>query len=101
VRGNETDESGRLKMGRAGWFDEVMRFYDRFLKGVEPSTEDPMVTVHGGSITLPFLATARTVTINGAPGTQLPSYLARRVTVPASTLQSSTSSDFSLPPRMK
>ena len=35
VRGNETDESGRLKMGRAGWFDEVMRFYDRFLKGAD------------------------------------------------------------------
>ena len=35
VRGNETDESGRLKMGRAGWFDEVMRFYDQFLKGVD------------------------------------------------------------------
>ena len=41
VRGNETDENGRLKMGRAGWFDETMRFYDRFLKGVEPSVQDP------------------------------------------------------------
>jgi uncharacterized protein len=45
VRGNETDESGRLKMGRAGWFDEVMRFYDRFLKGETPAVEDPMVAV--------------------------------------------------------
>src|SRR5215218_2517715 len=45
VRGNETDETGRLKMGRAGWFDEVMRFYDRFLKGVTPAVEDPMVAV--------------------------------------------------------
>ena len=45
VRGNEADESGRLKMGRAGWFDEVMRFYDRFLKGAEPATEDPLVAV--------------------------------------------------------
>ena len=34
VRGNETDpDTGKLKMGRAGWFAEVMRFYDRFLKG--------------------------------------------------------------------
>jgi uncharacterized protein len=53
VRGNErcgsTDGStgcdasnvGRLKMGRAGWFDEVMRFYDRFLKGVAPAVADP------------------------------------------------------------
>ena len=31
------------------------------------------VTVHGGSITLPFLGTARIATIDGAPGTQLPS----------------------------
>ena len=45
VRGNETDETGRLKMGRAGWFDEVMRFYDRFLKGTTPAVEDPPVAV--------------------------------------------------------
>jgi uncharacterized protein len=45
VRGNETDESGRLKMGRAGWFDEVMRFYDQFLKGVPPAVQDPPVAV--------------------------------------------------------
>src|SRR5215216_1025057 len=45
VRGNETDENGRLKMGRAGFFDEVMRFYDRFLKGTTPTVEDPPVAV--------------------------------------------------------
>src|SRR6185312_11781003 len=45
VRGNETDETGRLKMGRAGFFDEVMRFYDRFLKGETPAVEDPPVAV--------------------------------------------------------
>ena len=45
VRGNETDENGRLKMGRAGWFDEVMRFYDRFLKGTTPAVDDPPVAV--------------------------------------------------------
>ena len=248
VRGNETDESGRLKMGRAGWFDEVMRFYDRFLKGTEPAVADPQVavqtndgvwraeeawppadaaeytsalrsgtytddgtaeatgssattgvwtispplpydahlsgsgkavvdvstalpnanlvldvydldetgagplitrqghlirssgpialdlwsadwklwpghriavrvadanadwwlhaptkqtvTVHGGSITLPFLSQARTQTIAGDAGTQLSSYLAQRVTVPAATLQSAQSPDFALPPRM-
>jgi putative CocE/NonD family hydrolase len=248
VRGNETDESGRLKMGRAGWFDEVMRFYDRFLKGTDPALADPQVavqtndgtwraeqawppadatdytsalrsgtytddgtaeatgssatngiwtispplpydaylsgsgkaivdvstalpnanlvldvydldssgrgplitrqghlirssgpialdlwsadwklqpghriavrvsdanadwwlhtptkqtvTVHGGSITLPFLSRARTQTIAGDPGTQLASYLAERVTVPAATLQSAQSPDFALPPRM-
>jgi predicted acyl esterase len=45
VRGNETDETGRLKMGRAGFFDEVMRFYDRFLKGETPAVEDPPIAV--------------------------------------------------------
>jgi predicted acyl esterase len=57
VRGNERcaqDDSstgcndsnvGRLKMGRAGWFDEVMRFYDRFLKGVTPTVADPPIAV--------------------------------------------------------
>ncbi len=48
VRGNDTDpDSGRLLMGRAGWFDEVMRWYDYYLKGEgEPPTEvDPPVAV--------------------------------------------------------
>jgi len=36
---------GRLKMGRAGWFDEVMRFYDRFLKGAAPAVADPPIAV--------------------------------------------------------
>ena len=48
VRGNETDDSGRLKMGRAGFFDEVMRFYDRYLKGEAPPAtqgDDPPVAV--------------------------------------------------------
>ncbi|HEX7300942.1 MAG TPA: CocE/NonD family hydrolase [Solirubrobacteraceae bacterium] len=45
VRGNETDDNGRLKMGRAGFFDEVMRFYDRFLKGVAPTVQDPQIAV--------------------------------------------------------
>ncbi|MFE7712256.1 CocE/NonD family hydrolase [Streptomyces sp. NPDC057486] len=41
VRGNETNARGQLKMGRAGWFDEVMRFYDQYLRGIEPSVTDP------------------------------------------------------------
>jgi hypothetical protein len=45
VRGNETDASGRLKMGRAGWFDETMRFYDLFLKGIKSRVKDPMIAV--------------------------------------------------------
>ncbi|SDD27580.1 CocE/NonD family hydrolase [Auraticoccus monumenti] len=41
VRGNETGSDGRLRMGREGWFEEVVRFYDEHLKGVEPGVEDP------------------------------------------------------------
>jgi hypothetical protein len=45
VRGNDTDENGRLEMGRAGWFDGVMRFYDRFLKGETPTVSDPPIAI--------------------------------------------------------
>jgi putative CocE/NonD family hydrolase len=45
VRGNDVDENGRLAMGRHGWFDEVMRFYDQYLRGVAPSVVDPPVAV--------------------------------------------------------
>jgi predicted acyl esterase len=45
VRGNETEADGTLKMGRAGWFDEVMRFYDKFLKGTRPAVKDPKIAV--------------------------------------------------------
>jgi hypothetical protein len=57
VRGNETCASGdsstgcdssnvgRLKEGRAGWFDEVLRFYDRFLKDQAPAVPDPPIAV--------------------------------------------------------
>ena len=37
VRGNDVDANGRLAMGRHGWFDEVMRFYDQYLKGIAPA----------------------------------------------------------------
>jgi predicted acyl esterase len=46
VRGGERDEDGRLKMGRAGWYDETIRFYDRFLKGVtDADARDPKIAV--------------------------------------------------------
>jgi putative CocE/NonD family hydrolase len=57
VRGNErcgeSDGStgcdpstvGRLKMGRAGWFDEVMRFYGRYLQGQASKVADPPFAV--------------------------------------------------------
>ncbi|MBW6434496.1 CocE/NonD family hydrolase [Actinoplanes hulinensis] len=45
VRGNETNDQGQLLMGRAGFFDEVMRFYDRYLKGIRPAVHDPAYAV--------------------------------------------------------
>ncbi|BEL07893.1 CocE/NonD family hydrolase [Actinoplanes sichuanensis] len=45
VRGNETNGQGQLLMGRAGFFDEVMRFYDRYLKGIRPAVHDPAYAV--------------------------------------------------------
>ena len=56
------------------------------------------VTVHGGSDHAAVPAPApRTATIEGDPGTQLPSYLAKRVTVPASILNGATSPEFQTP----
>ena len=45
VRGNERNEQGQLLMGRAGFFDEVMRFYDRYLKGIQPPVRDPAFAI--------------------------------------------------------
>jgi predicted acyl esterase len=42
VRGNDVDEEGRLLMGRPGWFDETMRFYDRYLKGATVPDDPPI-----------------------------------------------------------
>jgi predicted acyl esterase len=45
VRGNDRDAKGRLREGREGWFDETMRFYDQYLKGVTPTVKDPTLAV--------------------------------------------------------
>ena len=57
VRGGETcaeddastgcnaNNVGRLKMGRKGWYDEVILFYDRFLKNQDATAQDPVVAV--------------------------------------------------------
>jgi predicted acyl esterase len=45
VRGNDKDDKDRLAMGRKGWFGEVMRFYDRYLKGIKPKHTDPTLAV--------------------------------------------------------
>ena len=59
------------------------------------------VTVYGGEVSLPFLSFKRTGQIQGDPGVQLASYLAKKVTVPADTIKSGESSSFGLPPAMK
>ena len=46
VRGNDRFIlDGRLEMGREGWFDEVLSFYDQYLKGVEPTVAYPAYVV--------------------------------------------------------
>jgi hypothetical protein len=46
VRGNDVDPAtGALKMGRAGWYDEVFAFYDEHLKDAEPTTDVPAFAV--------------------------------------------------------
>ena len=59
------------------------------------------VTVYGGEVSLPFLSYKRTGQIQGDPGIQLASYLAKKVTVPADTMKSGESSSFGVPPAMK
>ncbi|WP_163510589.1 CocE/NonD family hydrolase [Fodinicola acaciae] len=45
VRGNETNEFGQLEMGRQGWFDEVVRLFDRTLKGKSSQVHDPTFAI--------------------------------------------------------
>jgi predicted acyl esterase len=40
VRGNDMD-GDKLAMGRSGFFDEVMRFYDKYMGVAEPAVQDP------------------------------------------------------------
>lgn len=44
-RGNDVDGEGRLAMGREGWFDETMAFFDKYLKNVEPTVDYPAFAV--------------------------------------------------------
>jgi pimeloyl-ACP methyl ester carboxylesterase len=49
VRGNEKDADGRLVEGRKGYFDEVMRFFDHYVRDVPlvdaATDQDPPVAV--------------------------------------------------------
>jgi putative CocE/NonD family hydrolase len=41
VRGGDRVSDGRLAMGREGWYDETLSFYDQYLKGIEPTVDYP------------------------------------------------------------
>jgi uncharacterized protein len=48
VRGNDRDSTGRLRMGRKGWFKQVMHFFDHYLKGAPASRtidKDPRIAL--------------------------------------------------------
>ncbi len=45
VRGWDREEDGRLKTGRDGFVDEVMRFLELHLKGIKPAVVDPPIVV--------------------------------------------------------
>ncbi|WP_077799922.1 CocE/NonD family hydrolase [Streptomyces sp. JHA26] len=45
VRGGDRVGDGRLAMGREGWYDETLAFYDQYLKGVRPSVRYPNYAV--------------------------------------------------------
>jgi uncharacterized protein len=48
VRGNERDpETGQLLMGRAGFFSEVVSFYDQYLKDRAPDVTYPAFAIQG------------------------------------------------------
>jgi uncharacterized protein len=71
VRGNERALDGRLAMGREGWFDEVMSFYDQYLKGVEPTVAYPAYAVQDSTgawraqDTWPVVEYSATITLGG------------------------------------
>ncbi|GAA4817101.1 CocE/NonD family hydrolase [Streptomyces ziwulingensis] len=45
VRGGDRVGDGRLAMGREGWYDETLSFYDQYLKGIRPATRYPAYSV--------------------------------------------------------
>ncbi|WP_392675110.1 CocE/NonD family hydrolase [Streptomyces sp. LN785] len=45
VRGGDRTSDGRLAMGREGWYDETLSFYDQYLKGKRPTVSYPAYSV--------------------------------------------------------
>lgn len=81
VRGGDRTGDGRLSMGREGWYDETLSFYDQYLKGSRPEVRYPAYSVEDStgawraqktwpvvdrSVNLPWAA-ARTWTTAASP----------------------------------
>ncbi|MFF2190799.1 CocE/NonD family hydrolase [Streptomyces sp. NPDC058155] len=45
VRGGDRTSDGRLAMGREGWYEETLSFYDQYLKGIKPKVDYPAYSV--------------------------------------------------------
>ncbi|WP_370622980.1 CocE/NonD family hydrolase [Streptomyces tsukubensis] len=45
VRGGDRVSDGRLAMGREGWYEETLSFYDQYLKGKRPKVDHPAYSV--------------------------------------------------------
>ncbi|MEU3346032.1 CocE/NonD family hydrolase [Streptomyces sp. NPDC006700] len=45
VRGGDRTSDGRLSMGREGWYDETLSYYDEYLKGIKPKVKYPAYVV--------------------------------------------------------
>ncbi|MGW5200014.1 CocE/NonD family hydrolase [Streptomyces spiralis] len=45
VRGGDRVGDGRLAMGREGWYDETLSFYDQYLKHIRPTVRYPTYAV--------------------------------------------------------
>lgn len=45
VRGGDVTGDGRLAMGREGWYEETLSFYDQYLKGIKPKVDYPAYSV--------------------------------------------------------
>jgi putative CocE/NonD family hydrolase len=89
VRGNETNGQGQLLQGRAGFFDEVMRLYDRYLKGSKPTVQDPAYAVEdntGAWRAQPAWPTPSAYTLAGLPdGQYVDDGIASALAAPAAT----------------
>ncbi|NOK57861.1 MAG: CocE/NonD family hydrolase [Chloroflexi bacterium AL-W] len=65
VRGNDHIADGRLAMGREGWFEEVMSFYDQYLKGIEPTVSYPAYAIQDSTGAWPIVDRAVSISLGG------------------------------------